>query len=76
MMRNKPDLIADLQNAYNLFNEVLESQPSKSYIALMNKLKIGGGKPPINLKLLDKKDYIDSRIKSLTEEILSIIGFE
>jgi len=75
-MRNKDNVLDELKNAYDLLNEIINSQPSKSYITLLRKIKSAEGKPPVNLKLLDKKDYIDRKIKNLTEEILSIIGFE
>ncbi len=77
MSQNKPPSALDeLINAYELLTEVLESAPSKSYIALMSKTKSMESKPPVNLKLLDRKSAIDWKIRRLTEEILRIIGFQ
>ena len=77
MSQNKPpSALEELINAYELLNDVIESAPSKSFIALMSKLKSMESKPPVNLKLLDRKSAIDWKIRKLTEEILRIIGFE
>ena len=72
--KSLPDVVDELRNVYDIYIEVMENPQNKSWIALLGKLK-PVSKPPINLKLFDKKEYIDYRIKEVTREILQIIGF-
>jgi len=66
----------ELIQAYDLLQEVLRFPAKHGKIPTIPK----GGKPasksPIDLRLLDKKNYIDSRIEIITEEILEIIRFK
>jgi len=71
----QPDLVDELRNAYDLFIEVMENPQRAGYIGLINKLK-PESRELVNLKLLDKKDRIDWKIRRLIEQILATIKFE
>lgn len=64
----------ELKNVYELFIEVMENPYRAGYQALIKKIGFNN-KTQLNLRLFDKKDYIDYRIKEITKEILNIIGF-
>lgn len=74
-MTNTPDLVDELRNAYDLFIEVMENPTRAGYIGLINKLE-PESRELINLKLFDKKDRIDRKIRRLIEQILKIINFD
>lgn len=75
IVTNTPDLVDELRNAYDLFIEVMENPTRAGYIGLINKLK-PESRELINLKLFDKKDRIDRKIRRLIEQILKIINFD
>ena len=66
--------IDELNNAYALLKEVMRNPNKCAYIIKLNKIK-PMSQALINLKLLNKKDYFDWKIKDLAEEILNIIEF-
>jgi len=78
MRRNRPDIPTpadELLNVYNLFIEVMENPTKASYIASVNDLEMTS-KIPFDVRLFDKKNYIDWKIKDFVEEILEIIHFK
>ncbi len=78
MKKNRPDLPTpadELKNAYDIFIEVMENPSKANYIASINDLEMTS-KIPFDLRLFDKKNYLDWKIRDLMEEILEIIHFK
>ena len=79
MRRNKrndlPDPVEELRNVYDIFIEVMENPSKANYIASINDLEMTS-KIPFDIRLFDKKNYLDWKIKDLVEEILGIIHFK
>jgi hypothetical protein len=71
---NAPAPIEELNNAYNIFIEVMENPSTQAMTAFLNTIK-PESQPPINLHLFEKKDKIDYKIKGVTRYILRVIGF-
>lgn len=69
------DLSDELSEVYKLFIEVMENPVKCGYLTLMSKLK-PTSKALVDLKLLDRKNKIDWRMKRLIEDILRIMDFE
>ena len=76
MKRNDlPDPVDELRDIYDLFLEVMRNPSKANYIASMSNLK-PTSRPLLDLRLLDKKNYIDYRIKYIIDEIVDIIHFK
>ncbi len=73
--KDLPDPVDELRNIYDIFIEVMENPSKANYIASINDLEMTS-KIPFDLRLFDKKNYLDWKIKDLIEEILEIIHFK
>jgi len=69
------DPVDRLRQSYDLLVEILKNPTRSGYIALALRIN-PGAKDPINLKLLDFKDEVDTKIKDIDRKILKVTGFD
>jgi len=65
----------ELKDVYDLFTEVMENPEKMGYIVKMNKIK-PMSRALINMRLFDRKNYYDWRIKDIIDDMLIDIGFD